>query len=68
MEAKHSNKITTIDKKKIKLFLRTVLNQNNSELNVEALTNLLSTSGDANGALSSSPSTHAPNNHKVKWK
>ncbi|KAJ1396179.1 hypothetical protein SESBI_32811 [Sesbania bispinosa] len=42
-----------------------MINQSNSGMNVEALVALLSTPGDANIALRSSTSTHAPNNHEL---
>ncbi|KAJ1415445.1 hypothetical protein SESBI_18141 [Sesbania bispinosa] len=60
MKAKHAE-----IEQKFQLLLRTMINQNNSRMNVEALVALLSTPGDANSALRSSTSTHAPNNHEL---
>ncbi|TKY57150.1 hypothetical protein E2542_SST21596 [Spatholobus suberectus] len=47
---------------KFQLLFKTVLTQNTSGLNVAALAVLLSTPADANSALRSSTSTHAPSN------
>ncbi|XP_058729262.1 uncharacterized protein LOC131601462 [Vicia villosa] len=52
--------------RKIQLLLKTVLNQNASELNIDALAALISTPAtDANNVLRSSTSTHAPTNDQV---
>ncbi|KAI5397856.1 hypothetical protein KIW84_063611 [Lathyrus oleraceus] len=52
--------------RKMQLLLKTILNQNTSELNIEALTALISApAADANSVLRSSASTHAPTNDKI---
>lgn len=53
-------------KRKMQLLLKTILNQNTSELNIEALAALISAPAtDANSVLCSSASTHAPTNYQV---
>lgn len=52
--------------RKMQLLLKTILNQNTSELNIEALAALISAPAtDANSVLRSSASTHAPTNDQV---
>ncbi|XP_058722187.1 uncharacterized protein LOC131593808 [Vicia villosa] len=52
--------------RKIQLLLKTVLSQNASDLNIDALAALISTPAtDANSVLRSSTSTHAPTNDQV---
>ncbi|CAK8572988.1 unnamed protein product [Lathyrus sativus] len=65
MEEKHRQDKEETDRK-IQVLLKTVLNQNTSELNIEALAALISTPAtDANSVLRSSTSTHAPTNDQV---
>ncbi|CAK8573061.1 unnamed protein product [Lathyrus sativus] len=65
MEEKHRQDKEETDRK-IQVLLKTVLNQNTSELNIEILAALISTpTTDANSALRSSISTHAPTNDQV---
>ncbi|KAJ1379862.1 putative transposase, Ptta/En/Spm, plant [Sesbania bispinosa] len=67
MEAEHAEmKAKHVEmEQKFQLLLRTMINQSNSGMNVEALVALLLTPGDANSVLCSSTSTHAPNNHEL---
>ncbi|CAL5190415.1 unnamed protein product [Lathyrus oleraceus] len=52
--------------RKMQLLLKTILNQNTSELNIEALAALISAPAtDANSVLCSSASTHAPTNDQI---
>ncbi|KAI5397435.1 hypothetical protein KIW84_063302 [Lathyrus oleraceus] len=52
--------------RKMQLLLKTILNQNTSELNIEALATLISAPAtDANSVLRSSASTHAPTNDLI---
>ncbi|XP_058731810.1 uncharacterized protein LOC131603504 [Vicia villosa] len=52
--------------RKMQLLLKTVLNQNTSDLDIEALAALISApTTDANSVLRSSASTHAPTNDQI---
>ncbi|KAG6502953.1 hypothetical protein ZIOFF_035242 [Zingiber officinale] len=62
MEVKHSKEMAAMEQK-FQLLLRTMLNQNDSRVDMESLAALLSPC-DANSGLRSSTSTHAPNNPK----
>ncbi|XP_042374970.1 uncharacterized protein LOC121969114 [Zingiber officinale] len=62
MEVKHSKEMAVMEQK-FQLLLRTMLNQNDSRVDMESLAALLSPC-DANSGLRSSTSTHAPNNPK----
>ncbi|CAK8578816.1 unnamed protein product [Lathyrus sativus] len=65
MEEKHRQDKEETDRK-IQVLLKTVLNQNTSELNIETLAALISTPAtDANSVLRYSTSTHAPTNDQV---
>ncbi|KAG6534455.1 hypothetical protein ZIOFF_008341 [Zingiber officinale] len=62
MEVKHSKEMVAMEQK-FQLLLRTMLNQNDSRVDMESLAALLSPC-DANSGLRSSTTTHAPNNPK----